>query len=364
MKTIHSNGPKGIVGRTRSHIISRLDKAARCAQHLVDILSDTAASGANAQDILEAKGYTAVIRGSKLFECQSWQPCLENYSTARVIYSALSSKGNADLYKDLLSETIDPSIRYAAYQLKTPRTVPIPAIARKAFPQSDSTLVAQVNEVEPGALTGQLDAGDGLPSGEDTPRTLTWRSREVKIEDAQIALAWAKVKLAKTALGANLSKQSERAPHQVAASYDEILTATQDAVDTTKQAIDEMRGEGVAQSDPRMQSLQITRTAVNYEMISWRIGRNRVLTGEQDGAVENYASKKKAKKTEETAESDEHKLKDASASKKLTKLKEKVALYEGTLQNIQSIKELPGVAADEGLSAKLAAFESYFKSLK
>lgn len=364
MKTIHSNGPKGIVGRTRSHIVSRLDKAARSAQHLVDILSDSA-SGAKVGDILEAKGYASVIQGSKLFECQSWKPCLENYSTARVIYSALSSKGNAELYKDLLSETIDPSIRYAAYQLKTPRTVPIPVIARKAFPHSDWTLVGQINEVEAGALTGQLDADEGLPTGEDTPRTLAWRSREVKIEDAGIAMAWAKVSLAKTALGANLAKQSERAPHQVAASYDDILTATQDAVDATKQAIDEMRGEGVAQSDPRMQSLQITRTAVNYEMISWRIGRNRVLTGEHDGAIESYVTKKKAKKTQEAPEAaEEHKLKEASASKKLTKLKEKVALYEGTLQNIQSITELPGVAADEGLSAKLAAFDSYFKSLK
>lgn len=361
MKTTHSNGPKGIVGRTRSHIISRLDKAARTAQHLVEILSDSAA-GASVTDILQAKGYAATIRGSMCFERQSWKPCLESYSVARVVYSALAAKASADLYKDILSETIDPSIRYASYQLKTPRTVSIATIARDSFPKSDATLVEQINSVEPGALTGELDAREGLPSGDDTPRTITWRTREVKIEDAQIALAWAKVRAAKEQLGTNLQKQSERAPHQIAASYDGILTATQDAVDATKQAIDELRAEGVAQSDSRMQSLQITRTAVNYEMISWRIGRNRVLTGEDDGAAEDYTPRKN-KKSKET-DTDDHKLKEVSTSKKLTKLKEKAALYDGTLQNLQSIRELPGVAADEGLAARLDAFTGYFKSLK
>merc|ERR1712000_226269 len=44
-------------------------------------------------------------------------------------------------------------------------------------------------------------------------------------------------------------------------------------------------------------------------------------------------------------------------------LKEKVALYDGTLQNLQTIKELPGVAADEELAAKLDASVKYFEAL-
>ena len=47
----------------------------------------------------------------------------------------------------------------------------------------------------------------------------------------------------------------------------------------------------------RMQSLQITRTAVSYDMISWRIGRNRVLVGDRDGAaVDNTGSNQPKKK--------------------------------------------------------------------
>ncbi|TQS33544.1 hypothetical protein Golomagni_06107 [Golovinomyces magnicellulatus] len=358
-KSNHTNARKGIVGRTRSHIISRLNKAARSAQHLAEILSDSA-SGAENKDILEAKAYAALIRGAMYFEKQAWEPCLRSYSTARVIYSALATTGNSDLFKDLLTDTIDPSIRYAAYQLNTPRTIPIPAIARKFFPQSDATLVKQINAVDPNALSGDADSETGA---EEVPKTLTWRSRQVKIEDARIAQAWAEVKSAQKQLSETLSKQADRSSHQIAAAYDGILTATQNAVDSTKDAIDELRGEGVNQSDPRMQSLQITRTAVNYEMISWRIGRNRVLTGASDGAVEDYSPRKTQKKADNEQEQAQ-KSTEASNSRKLSKLKEKVALYDGTLQNIDSVRELPGVAADEGLSAKLDAYAGYFQALK
>ncbi|CRK15757.1 hypothetical protein BN1723_017439, partial [Verticillium longisporum] len=84
-----------------------------------------------------------------------------------------------------------------------------------------------------------------------------------------------------------------------------------------------------------MQSLQITRTAVNYEMISWRIGRNRVLTGEHDGAEENYQPLSRKKSRKETAEIRKRKV--DPPSRKIAKLRELVALYEGILQSVQSV---------------------------
>lgn len=363
MKSSHTSDQKGITGRTRKHIVSRLTKAAQVADTLVENLSQADLSGATSTDILEATAYAALIRGAMQFEKRGWELSLRCYATARIIYSALATATNGDLFKDLLSETIDPSIRYAAYQLKTPRTVPIPIIARKAFPQSDTTLVEQVNSVDQNILTqGDPDSKKGVPGAENAPKTLTWRSREVNIEDAQIALAWGTVLSAKERLADNLSKAKDKQPHELAGIYDEILTATQDAVDATKQAIDEMRGEGVDQGDPRMQSLQITRTAVNFEMISWRIGRNRVLAGPHDGATEEYGPlrRRKIKAGQEIRKQE----KELPPGKKLTKLKEKVALYDGTLQNIKSIKELPGVANDQALAAKIEAVVQYFEALK
>ncbi|KAG5979855.1 hypothetical protein E4U54_006867 [Claviceps lovelessii] len=367
IKASHTASQKDITGRARSHIVSRLNKAAKTAQALVDALSSTA-SGASSHDILEARAYTSLMRGAMFFEKHDWELCLQSYAVSRVIYSALTSTGNGDLFKDLLSDTIDPSIRYAAYQLHTPRTVPISTIAKKSFPRSDAALVQEINLLDPSILAEGDEAAKLGDSAESAPRTITWRGREVKIEDAQISLAWASVDAAKINLSNNLAQTQDKQPHEIAAQYDEILMATQDAVDATKQAIDELKAEGVAQGDNRMQSLQITRTAVNYEMISWRIGRNRVLTGQHDGGPEDYTvpRRRKAKKANKDGDvtAKARKPRELPLSKKLAKLKEKLALYDGTLQNLQSIKELPGVAGDEELVTRIHGYEKYFEALK
>ncbi|PFH59583.1 hypothetical protein XA68_12127 [Ophiocordyceps unilateralis] len=358
-KTAHAPGQKDIPRRSRSHIVSKLQRAFGAAQQLARILSTTAP----VRDVLEAKAYAALLQGAMQFEKRAWQPCLQSYAVARSVYTALAATGNAELFKDLLSETIDPYIRYAAYQLKTARTVPIPAIVAKAFSWNDADLVNEINQVDSTVLAGAKAAsGSDASAVQDTPKTLTWRSRQVQIEDAQISQAWASVLAAKSRLTDHLARATDREPRKVAAAYDELLTATQDAVDATKQAIDELKGDGVAQSDGRMQSLLIARTAVNYEMISWRIGRNRVLTGPQDGAPEEYDALRR--KRTKAAPSEANKQRELPTSRKLARLREKVALYDGTLQSLRSIKELPGVAADEPLAANIGAFENYFESLR
>lgn len=362
LKAVHSTDAKGIAGRARSHIISRLDKGARIAEELVELLSDASTSGASHIDLLEARAYASLVRGATQFEKQDWKPCVQSYSTARIIYIALSSVIKGDIAKDLLSETIDPSIQYAAYQSKIPRTLAIPTIARKAFPSSDAALVEQVNKLDPNLLkqTGP-DAQKDQPGAANAPQTITWRSREVKIEDAAIAVALAATDTATAQLAEKLSSSDVILPREMAAAYDGVLHASQDAADAAKHAIDDLREEGVSQNDPRIQSLQITRTAVNYQMISWRIGRNRVLSGEHDGALLDSApnTTRKAKK-DATA----RKPKPEAPGRKIARLREKVVLYDSTLQSIDSIKELPGVAADEGLLEQLDATVNYFQALK
>jgi signal recognition particle subunit SRP68 len=359
MKASHSADTKGMTSKTRSHIVSRLDKGARVAERLAQALT-SGASGASPTDILDARAYAALLRGAALFEKQSWEPCLKSYAVCRIIYSALATSAKGDVFKDLLSETIDPSIRYAAYQAKIPRTLPIATIARKAFDHADPELTDRVRQLNPAVLEhGDPDAKKGA---EGAPATLTWRGREVKIEDAAIAVAWAAVGTTRGQLAEKLASAGTLRPKDMAAAYDEILIASQDAVDATKQAIDELRAEGVTQGDPRMQSLQITRTAVNYEMISWRIGRNRVLVGENDGVKMEFGATSRRKK--QTDESETDRSKDEAPGRQIARLKEKVVLYDGVLQSVESIKELPGVANDQDLSARLDATTHYFTSLK
>lgn len=364
IKATHANDQNGIAGRARSHIVSRLDKAARTAEHVVGILSQPDGAGASATDVLEAQAYASLIRGAMQFEKHSWEACLTSYATTYVIYNALATATKSDMFKDLLSETVEPSIRFAAYQLKTPRTVAVATLAKKAFPRSNEALVQEINRIDASILAdAKPESQDGVAESESAPQTLTWRAHQVQIEDAQIATSWAAVGDAKERLAQAIAKSQDKGLHEVAAAYDEILISTQDAVDATKQAIDDLKGDGVDQSDPRMQRLQITRTAVNYEMISWRIGRNRVLTGPHDGATEEYGPLRRRKKKDATA-AEAKKERELPSGKKLAKLKEKAALYDGILQNLESIRELPGVAADAELAARLEAYEKYFVALK
>lgn len=363
MKASHTADTKGMTGKTRSHIVSRLEKGAKVAETLVEALSQQSVSGASATDLLEAHAYAALLRGSAEFEKQSWHVCLKSYSVARIVYSALTTSVKGDIFKDLLTETIDPSIRYAAYQAKIPRTQPVPAIARKAFQHVDSEVVGQIKEQYPEVLNDQVQGPQA--GAEGVPSTISWRGREVKIEDAAIAVAWGSVADAKAQLSEKLASADALLPKDMAGAYDDILAASQDAVDATKTAIDELKSEGVPQSDSRMQSLQITRTAVNFEMISWRIGRNRVLAGKDDGAHLEFGQPPKAKKGDTAAPPPPPQEKqDEAPGRQIAKLKEKVVLYDGTLQSLDAVAELPGVANDQDLSSRLEATKQYFTALK
>ncbi|GAB1319012.1 signal recognition particle subunit srp68 [Madurella fahalii] len=359
MEASHSAETKGLSSKTRSHIVSRLEKGARTAEKLADALSSSA-SGATSTDVLDARAYAALLRGAALFHKKSWEACLKSYAVSRMIYSTLATSAKGDIFKDLLSETIDPSIRYAAYQAKIPRTLPVATIARKAFEHADPELADRIRQLNPAVLEhGDPDARQGV---EGAPATLTWRGREVKIEDAAIAVAWATVGTARSQLAEKLTAAGTLHPKDMAAAYDEILIACQDAADATRQAIDELKGEGVTQNDSRMQSLQITRTAVNYEMISWRIGRDRVLVGENDGAKLDFGATSRKKKQADDSTTDRRA--DEAPGRQIARLKEKTALYGGILQSLESIKELPGVAKDQDLSGRLEAMMQYFTALK
>ena len=356
MREVHSSEKKGITGSTRSHIVSRLHKATIYANELFKLLADQTQTGATIEDVLEARAYAASLTGAMEFEKQSWEACVKSYSEARIIYSALATATKSDLFKDLLEDPIDQSIRYGAYQMRMPRTIAVPVIARKYFSRSDAELVLQVEKLDPDVLNDQATrTKTAAAESGATPKTITWRSRTVGLEDAAIATALASVNSASGRLSGTLATVTVTKDR--ASAYDDILIASQDAVDATKHAIDELVGEGVGQGDRRMQSLQITRTAVSYDMVSWRIGRNRVLVGERDGAVVAAPVVKQSRK-------DAQPVKEEGIGRKLAHLREKAVLYDSILQSLDSIKELPGIAADSAFLEELDAKYGYFTALK
>lgn len=357
MREIHFIEKKGITGTTRSHIISRLQKATVYAKELFQLLTDQSQTESSLNDVLESRAYAASLTGAKEFEKQNWEPCVKNYSEARVIYSALATSTKNTIFTDLLADPIDDSIRYGAYQMGIPRTVAIPAIARKYFAETNDDLISQVQKLDPDVLSDRpTKTRTETTTAGAVPKTISWRSRTVDLEDAAIATALSAVNSAATKLAETLASVKANQAKDKASAYDDILISSQDAVDATKHAIDELTSEKVGPGDKRMQSLQITRTAVSYDMISWRIGRNRVLVGDQDGAV--------AETTTRASKKDLKVEKELSTGRKLAQLREKIVLYDGILQSLDSIKELPGVAADSEFVEELDAKYGYFSALK
>ncbi|KAK5241074.1 signal recognition particle subunit srp68, partial [Cryomyces antarcticus] len=195
--------------------------------------------------------YAASLSGAEEFEKQfegqrpndaptqdeRWQKCLAYYSEARVIYAALMRETKKDLFKEVLASTIDPSIRYAAYQSHLPRTTAVLVIAKRCFPRSDSDLTTAVEKLDPDVLQEEQSASGaaGKDSGsENVPNTINWRSRTANIADASIGQALAAVATAEAQLSSFLSSENtDSTSREKAAAYDEVLIASQDAADAT-----------------------------------------------------------------------------------------------------------------------------------
>ena len=365
MKSTHSaDGTKTITGSTKRHIGTRLYKASLYAEHLVTLLKERAKSKAERGDTLEARAYYVSLLGAKWFEKQRWEDCLRSYSEARLIYSVLATSKDpqeGDVFRDLLNNTIDPSIRYAAYQLKLPRTTSIETIVSKFISHASNEFVQEILDENPDALDDPAAAKRKELGGStgNVPKIIQWRSRTVGLEDAATAQALAAVSTARESLSSYLTSNPNASPQAKGAAYDEVLIPSQDAVDATKTAIDELSAEGIPQSDRRMQALQITRTAVNYALVGWRIGRNRVLCGKQDGAVLDTVTPRQNSRVDKP-----RKVQAESNGRKLNGLKEKLVLQDSTLQSLDSVKELPGVAADQHFIQELNAKRSYFAALR
>jgi signal recognition particle subunit SRP68 len=144
--------------------------------------------------------------------------------------------------------------------------------------------------------------------------------------------------------------------------YDDILIASQDTVDATRRAIEELEKEGVDEGDARMQDLRVTNLAVNYDLISWRVGRNRVLIGTDDGLT--FPPNPPQKPRRPRKDGKEWTEREEPTGRKLARLRERIALYDAILQSIDSVKELRGAVRDTGFVSELDGQRAYYQALK
>ena len=79
-----------------------------------------------------------------------------------------------------------------------------------------------------------------------TGSQISWRGRAANIVDAAIGQALVSIEAASRNLSSSTAASS---PKDRANAYDDILIASQDAVDATRRAIEELEKEGVAEGD-------------------------------------------------------------------------------------------------------------------
>jgi len=370
---------KAVTGYAREHILARLNKAAKYGKEVVELLSDRSGTNSSDQDVLEVQAYHASLRGTLLFEKQvegvkknkdvsknqeAWNLCLSELAVAHISYAALLHDSKKDIFKDILTNTIDPSIRYAAYQAKISRTVAVSTVAQQSFPSERSELSKLVLQIWPEAFE-QKQVSSSQKEAEvsgTVPDSIKWRGRSAKIADATIGQALAQASIAQTTLEEYLSSNQTIPSSKKAAAYDNILIAYQDAVDANRKAIEEIEKEGVDEGDSRMQDLRISDLTLNYVLVSWRIGRNRVLIGQDDGMTlpEQIVKRSKRSRKDDVFRKD----KPEARSRQLQQLRERVVLYDSTLQSMDNLKSVRGAMRDSTFVAELDAKRSYFQALK
>lgn len=356
----------GVTGATRRQIISRCKKATTYADTLVQVLQESTLRDMKGQ-VLEAQAYCSMLYGNLFFEKARWDACIRSFSVSRVIYAAFAVSSRNDAFKELLSSTIDPSIRYAAYQCKLPRTKAVSDLAIESLTETSGHLKSDLEAIDPKAFQTlnekqQTKATDASIS-KTIPSMITWRSRNVKIEDASIAQALGLALAKEQQLMSIFEDEGSRQQQKLLISlYEEIIGARQETVDAAKTAIEELTSEGVEVGDSRMQSLQVTKTAVSFSLIEWQIGRNRILCGPGDGVIPESQPKPLTRPGKRVTARE--KSNEDSKPKRLARLRRLLLQYDSSLQSLDSVVELPGVAGDEAFVTSISSVRDYFQSLK
>ena len=366
-----ADGNRLVFGSARRHICSRIRRSSDYASRLVSLLNVNE-SGAAFESVLQAHAYHKTIVGLFAFEKQQWLNCVSHYSEARFVYDHLASSdalAMGYLFKEVVTSDIDPSLRYAAHQLGISRATSIENIIVEHLPyvedENETDVVAIIRRKARDTGSQTSYASKEAPTHtKEAPKSITWRQRTVSIEHAGVANALADVSAAEAELVQYFSTLQSTNALENAAAYDRVLIASQDAVDASGTAIDELTTDGVPQGDRRMQALQITHTALHFKLVGWRIGRNRILCGDKDGLLADIPQQDFKDRLKNPLETSQQVPNGSRKRKILSLLKERTVLYDGILQSLDSVKSLPGVASDETFGEELRIMSGYFQALR
>ncbi|KAK9458351.1 hypothetical protein V1511DRAFT_492401 [Dipodascopsis uninucleata] len=345
-KATIENGSSDSVAAKKRHILSKLEKARKNAAALLEILSPGLKDWSPIE-YLQCEAYASVLAGLAEFERRKYERAAESYAIAWVSLGGLiesivgaetvsdDANDTADLYRDLLNRTVEPSLKFAARQIdENSRAETVGMIAIQQL--SNSGRSERISELVRTAI-GEKRSKNILAPGSDgradalaTVESVTWRNHSAPLKDAAIASA---ILIAR-------EQEEKIASSDAASGFDDALLAWQDAVTAIDDAISEAESED---SQEIVQELYIVSTYTRYRLLTLRITRDLVLI--------KPLLKRALQKS-----------KNGKISNNLSVARGIVRLYDEILMSVDEIAGLPGVASDDELSSGLAALQSFYKA--
>ncbi|KAK9383836.1 uncharacterized protein V2V93DRAFT_362837 [Kockiozyma suomiensis] len=336
----------------RKHVLQRLEKARKHASTFSDILLESDETGFSAEDKLQVVTYSALLAASGALEAHNYSKAVVQFSIAFTGLQGLvislttanstdDDSDTADLYRDLLDSTVNPSLKFSALQTDPSlRSEAVSAIAHK-FVSQDNAVVDLVRTVAKDEvkvrelLTGKSDHADAL----EFVDSISWRSHTGRLRDATVAAAIVSAR----SVDETLFKTLDDTKTEInALAFDPALSAWQDAVDAVHDAITDANSSAGEEVQARVQELYLISTFASYNLLARRIARDSVLASSLRASLEG------------------RKNKDAPKKSSASKLRALSGIYDAILQSVAQVGDLPGVANDEPLSEALSSLQKYY----
>jgi len=337
--------------RKHYHLMKRLKKAALYANQLEDVCKNY--EKIEEKSLLDVQAYAALMTGYKLFEEQDWQAALEKFAIARTIYEKLAAAG--DPQQEALChstiDSIDPNIRYCAYNLKIKNTSSEDDIAALV----EMKLKSSANGAN--FLDDKIEALIQKKIQEKASQftSITWRNHNIDIKNPKIAESILKANdaiedLEKTEIvDAKNESEINEFNEKVNNKLDRFSNVLEAYHDGQRQAEKELLEDKLAtdrvtssKSEEKTNNLKALFSYISFQRLMYTLKRNLLLIKQIE--VNN------ANPTPDNA--------------KFCRPENVVKLYDTIQQVINEVKELPFIDTDVSLSALLSIKTWYYKACR
>ncbi|XP_019613949.1 PREDICTED: signal recognition particle subunit SRP68-like [Branchiostoma belcheri] len=302
--------------RKQFHMVSRMKKAAGHAATLAKLCDS---DKVDARTKLEAQAYSAWMQGSLEFEVQLWEMALNHFNEAKTIYEKLSSAlpEDARMVYDLRVEDIKPSIRYCAYNIGDQSAM-------------EDLLQMRVKSGAQGMLGDKLDelVAQTREKQAATISEVTWQGRTVSVKQEQVRLFLLSYQESSTDLQAAPDTNSKLEV------YEKLLMDCKDAMQVLRAELREDPSARAAQAEGKTTQVGHLLTYLTYIRNTITIQRNLLMADTVKASLSPGGT---------------------VDGRRAAKPQDLVRLYDIILQNVEELRQLPGVQDDTTTSQNLEA---------